>query len=212
MSSDLITLTFIIILALISPGPDFTIVLNNSLTYGRSAGFLTTAGVTTANFIHVLLNILGLSLLIAESPMTFDIFKLLGASYLIYIGVKGLLSKATFEELNPTLVRNQVEPSFFIKGFLACLLNPKVILFYLAFFSSFLPQHSSFMTKLFYGIWINFLAFVWFSCVTLFFSINKFYKILYNYKHIIERITGLILIILGLKVLQSSIILKIYCD
>lgn len=90
---EFFSISFLIILAAISPGPDFAMVIKNSLLYSRRAGIYTALGVSVSLLIHAVYCILGLALVISRSLLAFSIIKYLGAAYLIYIGIKGFLAK-----------------------------------------------------------------------------------------------------------------------
>ena len=83
----------IIFIALVSNGPDFIIVVKNSLIHSRKIGIFTALGVALSNIFHVSYILLGFEIIIAGNAWLFTIIKFLGASYLIYIGIKGLLAK-----------------------------------------------------------------------------------------------------------------------
>src|SRR5262249_977644 len=79
--------------ALVSPGPDFVMVVKNSLVHGRRAGILTSLAFALGVVIQVSYTLLGLGAIIASSVMLFNIVKSIGAAYLIYLGIKALRSK-----------------------------------------------------------------------------------------------------------------------
>lgn len=207
--SEFITLTIVAVLMVVSPGPDFAVVVNNSLVSGRMAGLYATLGIVLANFIHVMLNLFGIGLLISESVTAFNILKILGASYLIYIGIRGLFSKAektnsikSSSEENDQLIQNAtLKQKGFVNGFTTSILNPKATLFYLSLFSVLLSLDTQLSTRLGYGIWICCIALLWFSMVSFFFTTPVIGKKLHAMRHNIERITGAVLIVLGIKLL-----------
>lgn len=119
------------------PGPDTFFVLGNTLTGGRRAGVLSAFGISAGCFVHTLLAALGLSVILAQSALAFSIVKLAGAGYLIYIGVRTLLSKPdshVASEERPTVKNRQL----FLRGVMTNVMNPKVALFFLAFLPQFI--------------------------------------------------------------------------
>ena len=82
----------ITIFAVISPGPDFAMVSRNSLSLSRRAGILTAFGIGAGVLVHVSYTLLGIGVLIRETPALFDILKLVGAAYLVWLGAKMLFS------------------------------------------------------------------------------------------------------------------------
>ncbi len=90
--ASLLAIAFVSLIAAVSPGPDFFIVLKNSVSHSRKAGFLTTFGVSIALLVHLSYTLLGLGVVIAESPLLFAMIKYAGVGYLFYIGLTSALS------------------------------------------------------------------------------------------------------------------------
>ena len=87
------TIALIHFMAMASPGPDFAMIMRNSLTYSRRAGIMTSIGFALGASVHFTYCLLGIGLIISQSVVAFNIVKLVGAAYLIYIGVKSLKAK-----------------------------------------------------------------------------------------------------------------------
>lgn len=120
-------------LLLIIPGPAVIYIVNRSVSDGRTAGLAAVAGLTIGNAIHAIAASVGLSAVIAASATAFNTVKWLGAGYLVYVGVRTLLSKPS--EIDPD--QAGVSPRrAFTQGIVVNVLNVKVALFFL----SFLPQ------------------------------------------------------------------------
>lgn len=198
--AEFFMLTLVAGLMIISPGPDFAIVVKNSLLHGRVVGLKTSLGIAAGNLVHVAVNLLGIGLLIAKSAFWFSCIKVMGASYLMFLGVKGLFAK---RQLPMSRQESPTRQGFF-SGFLTSVLNPKACLFYLSFFSVMLSQSTEHHTRVFYGIWISSLALLWFTSVTLFFASPLFSKKIESVKHWLERVTGGVLVILGANLIRSQ--------
>lgn len=205
--TEFLMLTLVAMLMIISPGPDFAIVVKNSLTYGRKAGLYASLGIALANVCHVAVNLLGIGVVIAKSIVVFTLMKILGAAYLIYLGIKGLRAKRLLPEESlqeaPVLVGTN---KGFYNGFFTSLLNPKACLFYLSFFSVILSPNTETATQVFYGLWLSTLALLWFALVSLFFTSPVIGRRIKAVKHWLERFTGGVLVLLGLKLLSSEVI------
>jgi threonine/homoserine/homoserine lactone efflux protein len=132
----MITLTYVLasLALLIAPGPNVVFIITQSITHGRKAGFACVLGGVAAMIVLTLLVAVGLAGLLAASPIAFNVVKWAGAAYLVYIGVKTLLSK---EAINFDSSAAQADlKRLFSQGFLTALLNPKLAIF----FAAFLPQ------------------------------------------------------------------------
>ena len=121
----------------ISPGPDNIFVLTQSIVNGKKQGFATVFGLMTGCIIHTSLVAFGVSAIIKNNENIFLLLKVFGASYLLYLAYKVYQSDAqiTFSTEN---VQKKSKIQLFKTGFLMNVLNPKVTIFFLAFFPQFL--------------------------------------------------------------------------
>lgn len=139
----------------VAPGPDFFMVLRNSLARGRLAGVMTALGIGSALVVHVVYSVLGLALIIASSPTVFSLIRVCGALYLLYIAGRSLMSS----QMAMPDVCAEVEParstaSFLCgwrEGFWCNLLNPKAALFFLSIFSQFMTSETPSSLRWVYG-------------------------------------------------------------
>jgi threonine/homoserine/homoserine lactone efflux protein len=121
----------------ITPGPDTLYIVGRSSTQGWQAGAVAALGIGTGALVHVCAAALGLSAILAASATAFAAVKMIGAAYLVYVGISLLRSKGTTQsEAIATERRPAAMRGIFFQGFLTNVLNPKVALFFLAF----LPQ------------------------------------------------------------------------
>jgi threonine/homoserine/homoserine lactone efflux protein len=125
------------LVVIVTPGQDMVLVMSRSIGQGPRAGIATAAGVSVGLLGHTLLATLGLGALLHASELLFQALKLLGATYLIYLGVRLLRTATTRHYLR--LASNRSLPRLFVEGALSNLANPKIALFYFAF----LPQFVS---------------------------------------------------------------------
>lgn len=201
--NDFIALGIIGLLGAISPGPDFVVVTQSSLSYGKKAGILTSLGVAIGCLIHITYCILGIGVIVSESIILFNILKYLGAAYLIYLGVKALISKPSQSTLIDASVLSQQTLSSigaFRKGLLVNLLNPKVTLFILSIFTQVIDPNTPMHIQAAFGIEFGLIAFAWFSLLTLILNNPLLKKKLLSVQHYVEKILGGFLILLGIKV------------
>lgn len=123
------------VLLTLMPGPDILFVITQSIIRGRKAGVVFALGLCSGLVFHVAAVSLGLSFLLRESPAAFMFLKFAGAAYLIYLGVKAFLNRKHVSLRFGGDVPGAAK--LYRKGILMNLLNPKVILFFLAFFPQF---------------------------------------------------------------------------
>ncbi|MBA2651611.1 MAG: LysE family transporter [Tatlockia sp.] len=199
--AEFFTITLIIILAAISPGPDFAMVVKNALMHDRKCGILTALGVSLSLLIHSTYCIFGLAIIISHSLVLFSLIKYLGAAYLIYIGIKSLLAKQATMEINGQKTRTPLSAyQGFMQGLLCNLLNPKGIMFILAFFTLIINPSSSWLHQFGFGVEIALIHFIWFSWLALMITHPRVRDSLNKIQHYIIRVMGVILIGFGARI------------
>jgi len=129
----MITFAIASLALLLIPGPAVIYILNRSVSDGREAGLAAVAGLELGNLIHVIAASAGLSAVLATSAAAFNVVKWLGAGYLVFVGVRTLLSRPAALDGDPFVVSRRRS---FVQGIVVNVLNPKVALFFL----SYLPQ------------------------------------------------------------------------
>jgi threonine/homoserine/homoserine lactone efflux protein len=138
--SNLLLFASIIVVLALTPGPDVIYITTRGMAQGRRAALLSTAGICIGYLVYTLLAALGVSAVLQASAVAFDVVRYAGALYLVYLGVRSLLSKA-----GGPLTRGQVSavPSrrIFQQGILTSLLNPKGILVFAALLPQFASSH-----------------------------------------------------------------------
>ncbi|CEP36455.1 MULTISPECIES: LysE family translocator [unclassified Halomonas] len=124
----------------LSPGPDIAYILGQTLRSGRRQGFAAMFGIWTGAVLHVAMAAVGLSAILATSALAFSIVKWVGAAYLIWLGVKMLLSRGDqFVAAEQQPSRKSLS-SVYWQGMLVSALNPKVAIFFLAFLPQFIVE------------------------------------------------------------------------
>jgi threonine/homoserine/homoserine lactone efflux protein len=136
------------LVVLLIPGPGVMYVLARSLSQGQRAGLMSVLGLSAGAFVHVIAATVGLSALLVASAAAFGIVKLLGAGYLIYLGIRALLSREANVEVEMPAPRSLCR--LFADGVIVSVLNPKVAVFFLAFLPHFAdPSRGSVPVQMF---------------------------------------------------------------
>jgi RhtB (resistance to homoserine/threonine) family protein len=202
--AELLAVVTITILAVISPGPDFAMVSRNSLLLSRRAGLLTALGIGGGVLVHVAYTILGVGLLIQQSIWLFNALKILGAGYLIYLGIKMLRAKPSAgPAATPAAALSDI--AALRTGFLTNALNPKTTVFVVSLFMQVVQPSTPLPTQLGYGAFISAAHIIWFALVALFFSAAGIRDRILAIRHWIDRIFGGLLIGFGLLLARASI-------
>jgi len=121
------------------PGPAVTYIVTQSIDKGRRAGIVSALGVASGGLVHVAAATAGLSALIASSATAFTTVKLVGALYLVVVGVRRILAKdEETTEIEPLPAPHR---QIYVQGLVVNVFNPKTALFFLAFLPQFVDQH-----------------------------------------------------------------------
>ena len=195
--TELIAVITITLLAIISPGPDFAMVTRNSLMLSRRAGVLTALGIGLGVMVHVTYTLVGVGLLIQQSPWVFSTIKLVGAVYLMYLGVKMLRAKPGGGSAE-SLVAPLSDLAALRTGFLTNALNPKTTLFIVSLFMQVVRPDTPLAVQIGYGGFIAVAHMAWFALVALCFSAGAVQGRLLAVRHWIDRVFGGLLVGFGI--------------
>lgn len=152
----------------ISPGPDNIYVLMQSLVHGKKFGLATVFGLMSGCLVHTTLVAFGVSVIIKSNDILYFALKLFGAAYLLYLAYKVFKSNAEISLNNANIPKKNTK-QLFKQGFIMNVLNPKVSMFFLAFFPGFLFSKTMNTVVQFYILGLIFMAvsFVIFSLIAI---------------------------------------------
>ena len=188
------------ILIILAPGPAQALVLARTIGSGRKSGIMTAIGLNVGTLFHAVAAGLGLSAVLATSALAFSVVKLAGAGYLVYLGLRAVLTRPTaITETEPLAERSDHS---FLKAVVTGVLNPKVALFFLAFLPQFVDQAhgSAFLQFVLLGSIIAAIDMVYESILAIIAGgISS--RVMNNVRVRVwrERITGLALVGLGIR-------------
>lgn len=201
--TEWIAVITITLLAVISPGADFALVSRNSLLLSRRAGVLTALGIGLGVLIHVGYTLLGVGLLLQQSAGLFNALKLAGAAYLIYLGMRMLLSKP--DSATPSNAQKPAADGAALRtGLLTNALNPKTAVFIISLFMQVVQPSTGLATQLGYGAFIALAHVGWFALVALCFSAGPVRDRLLAARRWIDRLFGGLLIGFGTLLALAS--------
>ncbi|MDP7988752.1 LysE family translocator [Bacillus sp. MHSD_36] len=186
------------------PGADTMYIVGRSISQGRKAGVYSVFGIITGSLVHTLLVAFGLSIILTKSIVLFNTIKVIGVIYLVYLGMKMILDKTNvvFQASSNKLNIGKI----YLQGLLTSLTNPKVSLFFIAFLPQFIDTKASGpMPFIILGITFTVTGLLWCLFVA-FFSSYVTKKLRGNQKvgMILNKVTGIIFIGMGLKLLQTK--------
>lgn len=214
----LILITSVHLLAAASPGPDFVLVSQQTLSKGRRIGLLCSLGITLGLAVHIVYSVLGLAAIIAHSQPLLTAIKWLGGAYLIYLGWQGIraqpkaLAKPAIGS-NPQALnsesKSEVIPTESVlatlrRGFLCNVFNPKAPVYFVALFTLVLSPEMPTWQLAIYGAWMMLLQMAWFSTVVMLLSVPVIQRRFARFEHWIDRVLGAAMMALGLNLILRS--------
>ena len=168
---EFLILASIHFLTLLSPGPDFFLILQSSLRLRRRTAIAVCLGIGSANALYITLAIVGFEILRKFPPLTMTL-KYAGSVYLIYVGYHLLKAPMTTIENGPgstSFVHKDCFWRQFLIGFMSGFLNPKNIIFYLSIFTVMVSEETGILMRSLYGLWMVFIVVAWdiLVCITI---------------------------------------------
>lgn len=200
--TEFITLAIAHLVAVVTPGPDFAIVLRHSVSHGRNTGLWTSVGIALGIVLHMSYCVLGVAIVFNRFPLSFKIAQLIAAAYLAFLGVKSLStsSSAVFRaESNRQggLISNR---KALLSGFLTNGLNPKATLFFIALFTLVISEQTPLWILLSYALYLSLATLCWFALLAMVLSRVKIRQWLLQAGPWFERIMGIVFILLAIRI------------
>lgn len=196
--TEILAVAVITVLAVIAPGADFAMVVRNSYLHGRRTGVLAALGVAAGVLVHVTYTMLGVGLLIASSNFLFTVIKLIGAAYLVYVGVRTFRTRGevTVDLENKT----DLTPFAALRtGFLTNVLNPKTTLFVVSTFAQVVSPGTPLLQQAGYGLFMSLAHLLWFGVVAVFFSHDRMRTLMLRGQKVLNKVIGSVLAGLGVS-------------
>ena len=188
------------LLAVMSPGPDTAIIFQQSFAKGRNSGILTALGIGFGIFLHCLLAISGISILLYSTEEARFIIKILGASYLIYVGFQSLL----LQDASEPKTRTTIFTHPFLIGLITNILNIKAFLFTVSLFSFINLQPNSLMSWI-YLFYFPVITAAWFCFVSYALTHEALGDIFDQYNPKIQFASSAFILALGLLIFLQTI-------
>ena len=191
----------------LTPGADTMYILTRSITQGRRAGIYSVLGITSGGLVHTTFAAFGLSIILAKSAFAFNLIKYLGVAYLVYLGIKMLIERNNLFDNKSQKMDTTNLFKIYRQGLYTNVLNPKVALFFLSLLPQFInPQYANGAVPfLILGVTFCITGTIW--CLILAYSASFITNTLrQNDKigKILQKVSGSIFILLGIKILTDK--------
>jgi threonine/homoserine/homoserine lactone efflux protein len=194
------------VLLILTPGPDTLYIVGRSIAQGRPAGVASALGISCGTVVHTIAAALGLSAFLAASASAFMVIKLIGAGYLIYLGVRMFFTKSGTLRL-PSRFGKSDAAAAFQQGMFTNILNPKVALFFLAFLPQFIDPASASKVPAFLFLGLTFVTAGTLWCLVLAWFAAAFSERLRanaTVGSILNRLLGSLFVFLGVRLATAK--------
>lgn len=211
--------------AVASPGPDFAIIVKQSIRYNRKVAIYTSIGIAAGIMLHVTYSLVGIGLLIASDERLFLGLKYIAAAYFCCVAWHGLRAKkpmksdagdleiasteskeadeveAVSHQSQDSHQKQQTSLKAFLTGFLINGLNVKATLFFVSLFSLVIPLDTPLAIKLSYGLYMVCATGAWFILLSCLLTHHKVSEVLNRYGYLLDRVMGAILLLLAIHLI-----------
>ena len=189
------------ILGAMSPGPSLALIIRNSINFNRISGILTALGHGIGIGLYAFITVLLLEFIKANNELIFMIIQIAGSVFLIFLGAIFIFQKTKENEIHSY----QVHTSSFAQGFTIAIVNPKILIWYISFFSQFIGTSSSNLNKLVLILTPSIIDAIWYSIVAILVTSYGFKEKLINKKSFLQKIIGILLICIALSLIYNLI-------
>lgn len=201
--SQVIAFTIVAAAMTMVPGADTMLVVRNVLRGGRRDGYFTMIGICSGLYVHALLSALGISVILMHSATAFTVMKIAGAAYLVWLGINSLrgAARTSRPQSGESIAELTVTPArCFREGFLTNVLNPKVVVFYLALLPQFIGPTDPVLLKSMLLAFIHFVeGILWFTIVVGIVDRSRRFFMKPNLRRWLDAVCGTLLVGLGLR-------------
>ena len=188
-----------------TPGSDTLYIFGRCMSQGKTAGMMSVFGIISGAFVHTAFAAFGLSAILMHSALAFNLIKWIGAAYLVYLGIKSIRSRENPATESGAMPKEGLR-KVYLQGLLTNVFNPKVALFYLAFLPQFVSADQTYGALPFLILGLTFITTGTLWCMLLVVVSDFMTKWLRQsqFGKYLNKVTGIIFVGLGLKLLGSS--------
>ena len=184
-----------------SPGPSLAIVIRNNVNFNRLAGILTSIGHGLGIGVYATLAVLGLGLILQTNQTIFMIIQIIGLVLLFLFGLMFIFQKNKQDKKE----EKQNQLNSFLQGFTIAIINPKILIWFTAVYSQFIVIDASFYFNTILVLTASLIDAIWYIIVSILVTGYKFKNLLIKKKLMIQKTTGIVLIIISLMLLYRII-------
>ncbi len=191
-------IAFVCLLGAMSPGPSMMVVINNSIFKNKFNGILTAFGHGFGIGIYALFAVIGIGIVIETNIIVFNTLKTLSVIFLFYLGIQNILKRSQIK-----LKKNKIEfgVQSFIQGFSISILNPKILIWFIAIYSQFMSLNNDIYFNLSLVLIASIVDALWYLLLVNIVTSKGILELLKNKSYLIQRIVGCLFIVISIFLL-----------
>lgn len=192
-----IKVVFICMVGAMSPGPSWVLIINKSLSAGKMGGFLTSIGHGVGIALYALIANIGIGVILNTNIILFNGIKIFSIIFLMYLGYKSFQSKPV------SLIEQKLNTGIksFLEGLSFALLNPKVLIWFIAIYSQFMSPSNALIFNFILIAAAGIIDMGWYCLLVILVTSSSFIKLVQNKISLIQKLTGIIFISIGIFLL-----------
>lgn len=194
-----LSLATVCIFGAMTPGPSLIVILKHTISGGRINGLLASLGQAVGVGCYATLSVLGLAILIQQSPLLFDVIRYASVGFILYLAYQSFTARSSFGKLDQQKVEVSLWLSF-RQGVMIAFVNPKLAIFFLALFSQFISADASSYQQLVMVLTVSGIDLLWYSTLVFFMSTPSLMTRLRNNIGAVEKVTGVALLAVAARV------------
>ena len=189
------------LLGAMSPGPSLALIIHNSINYNRMSGILASIAHGLGICVYATVTVLVLEFILRNSETIFFVIQICGSFFLIILGLFFIFKKNNESQIESY----QIHSSSFAQGFIIAIINPKILIWFTAIYSQFIDINASFFNKTILVLTPTIIDAIWYSLVAILVTGYELKEILNKKKLIIQKIIGILLILIAFSLIYSLI-------
>ncbi len=189
------------LLGAMSPGPILSLIIRNSISYNRMSGIIASVAHGLGICVYATVTVIVLEFILRNSETIFFVIQICGSLFLVILGLIFILKKNNEKQIETS----QIHSSSFAQGFIIAIINPKILIWFTAIYSQFIDINATFLNKTILVLTPSIIDTVWYSLVAILVTGYGLKEILNKNKFVIQKIIGILLILIAFSLIYSLI-------
>ena len=189
------------LLGAMSPGPSLALIIRNSINFNRTSGIIASIAHGLGICLYATVTVIVLEFILRYSELIFFVIQICGSLFLIILGLVFVFKKNNENQIETY----QINSSSFTQGFIIAIINPKILIWFIAIYSQFIDINASLLNKTILVLTPSIIDAIWYSLVTILVTGYGLKEILNKKKFMIQKIIGVLLILIAFSLIYSLI-------